>query len=50
MTKTRTRPIFFKLLIAAAVVYVIGTSVLITDLYCKLGKMQHVLSHKHSEH
>ncbi len=47
---TKTRPIFYKLLIAAVVVYVIGTCVLISDLYCKVGKMQHMLSHKHTDH
>jgi|GEM_PF-1839318 len=40
-----TNPIYKKLLIAALVFYVIGTCIIQTDLYYKIGTMEHRLCH-----
>lgn len=42
---TAVRPIYKKLLLIAIVIYVIGVSVALADLYCKIGNIEHTLSH-----
>ncbi|MDP3789343.1 MAG: hypothetical protein Q8R48_02955 [Candidatus Omnitrophota bacterium] len=39
------RPIFGKLLIAATVLYVIGITFLLSDVYYRLGDVEHALVH-----
>jgi len=49
----KTKPIYWKLLIAAVVIYIIATSVMLGDMYSKIGKIEHALVHEgaaHSEH
>ena len=41
----KIRPVFKKLLIAAIVVYVIGTCAIMAELYHKVGKIEHALTH-----
>ncbi|MBU4487791.1 MAG: hypothetical protein KKI13_01840 [Candidatus Omnitrophica bacterium] len=41
----KIRPVFKKLLIAAIVVYVIGTCVIMAELYYKVGNIEHALAH-----
>ena len=45
-----TRPIYIKLLILAIVVYVIGVTFILSDIYFKVGRIEHVLSHASSGH
>ena len=37
------RPIYKKLLIIAVVVYIISTTIMLSDLYSKVGKIEHTL-------
>ena len=39
------RPIYKKLLILAIVIYVIGTTAMISELYHIVGKIEHTLAH-----
>ena len=39
------RPIYKKLLIMAIVIYVIGSCIMMTDLYYRLGVVEHKLYH-----
>ncbi|MBD3379666.1 MAG: hypothetical protein GF408_04300 [Candidatus Omnitrophica bacterium] len=41
------RPIFIKALIAAVAVFVIGISVMISDLYIRYERVRHYLLHGH---
>lgn len=44
------KPIYVKLLTAAIAAYVIGTCVMLSELYSKIGEIEHVLSHISSGH
>lgn len=47
------KPIYIKLIVIAIVIWIIGTTVFITDLYLKVGKIEHDLVHAsfgHSGH
>jgi len=41
----KTRPIYKKLLAAAFIVWVIGVSIFMIDVYLKLGKIEHAMAH-----
>ena len=45
MEKHYARPIYKKLLILALVVYIIGSCIIMTDLYIKVGKIEHSMVH-----
>ena len=45
MEKHHARPIYKKLLLAALAVYIIGTCIIMTDLYIKVGKIEHSMVH-----
>ena len=44
------RPLYKRLLIAVIVVYVIGVCMMLSDIYVKLGKIEHTLSHAGGGH
>ena len=44
--KQCVRPIYHKLLIAALVIYIVGSCILVTELYIKVGKIEHFLVHR----
>ena len=44
------KPIYKKLLIAAIVIYIIGSCIIHTDLYYKVSKIEHELCHTSYEH
>ena len=39
------KPVFIKLLIAALAVFIIGVSVALSELYHKVGAIEHEMSH-----
>jgi hypothetical protein len=39
------RPIYKKLLIAAVAIYVAGVTIMLSDIYARLGNLEHELSH-----
>ncbi len=41
----KTNPIFIKFLIAALAVYIVGSCVIMSDLYYKVGMIEHTLMH-----
>jgi len=43
------RPIYRNLLIAAIALFVIGTAFALSDIYHKIGSIEHSLSHKACE-
>ena len=42
---TNVRPIFKKLLLIALTIFVIGVGVALTDIYYKVGTIEHLLVH-----
>ncbi len=44
------RPIFKKLLIAAIVIYIIGSCIIHADVYSRLGEIEHKLVHVTCSH
>ncbi|MDB4349566.1 hypothetical protein OAA99_01270 [Omnitrophica bacterium] len=48
--KTGVRPIFIKLLIAAIVIYLIGSCFIHVGLYHRLGKIEHEMVHATGAH
>ncbi|MFA6078947.1 MAG: hypothetical protein WC779_04290 [Candidatus Omnitrophota bacterium] len=44
------KPVYIKLIVAAIVVWVIGISIIVTDLYLKVGKIEHEMIHTTSPH
>ncbi len=46
----KIKPIYWKLLIAAAVIYVIFTAIMLSDIYSKIGEMEHTLVHENAAH
>lgn len=47
---TKIKPIYKKLLIMAIVIYVIGVTFILADMYMKIGKIEHALSHMSGGH
>jgi len=45
-----TRPIYKRLLVAAIVIYVIGSCIIYADIYQKLGEIEHRLMCPQCEH
>ena len=41
----KVRPVFIQLLIAAAAIYVIGTAIIMSDLYNKVGVLEFAMDH-----
>lgn len=41
----QTKPIYIKLLIAALALWIIGMSFCVTELYRKIGEVEHALVH-----
>ena len=39
------RPIYKKLLIAAIIIYIVGTAIIQIDICCRIGKIEHDLFH-----
>lgn len=46
----KIRPVYRKLLIAAIIVFVAGVAVMISDIYMKVGKVEHALMHMSAGH
>ena len=42
------KPIYIKLLIAAIVAWIISTTLLLSDIYMKIGEIDHALIHSSS--
>jgi hypothetical protein len=40
---TGVKPIYIKLLIAAIAIFIIGTALALSDIYYKLGRIEHFL-------
>jgi len=45
VTKPRINPVYIKLLIGAAAVFVVSVSLMLSNIYDKLGRVEHALSH-----
>lgn len=45
-----TSPLLKKLLIAAVVIYVVGMTIMLSDMYAKIGTIEHVLMHASAKH
>jgi hypothetical protein len=46
----KARPIYKKALIAAIVIYIIGLTLILVDMYIKIGAIEHALAHMCAEH
>ncbi len=42
----KVRPIYWKLLIAIGIIYVVFTTMMLSDIYFKIGRIEHVLGHE----
>ena len=46
----KIRPIYKKLLITAIVIYITGVTFILADIYMKIGKIEHALTHMSGSH
>jgi hypothetical protein len=43
------KPVYLKALLAAIVIYLLGMTIIVSDLYYKVGKIEHHLVHATAE-
>lgn len=46
----KIRPIYWKLLIAVGIIYIVFTALMLSDLYSKVGEIEHSLVHENTAH
>ncbi|MDP3790442.1 MAG: hypothetical protein Q8R38_00095 [Candidatus Omnitrophota bacterium] len=46
----KIKPIYWKLLVAAGVVYIIFTTITLVDICLRIGAIEHSLIHENTEH
>jgi hypothetical protein len=47
---THIRPIYIKLLVLALIIFIMGVSLMLSDLYFKVGQIEHTLMHLTGKH